>query len=149
MSLPFYSISYFRILFIISILFCCEATLVGLILLPFWINFRYCTYPVALHERLLGWIPISCECLLQNEKERGDGLWNLIWSPGGFCSVAVAELCLFSQLTNGIISSEFRLLLALSLQSFSLSALFFYIYLSISSSLVHSAPCTQGLKQHG
>lgn len=129
--------------------FAMKTSLFVLILLLFWVNFRYCKYPVALHERLLGWILISCRCLLWNEQASEDGLWNLIWSPGGFCSVVVADLCLFSQLTNGIISSEFKLLLALSAQSFSLSALFFYIYLSISSSLVHSAPCTQGLKQHG
>lgn len=67
--------------------FAMKTSLFVLILLPFWVNFRYCKYPVALHERLLGWIPISCRCLLWNEQASEDGLWNLIWSPGGFCFV--------------------------------------------------------------
>lgn len=73
---------------------------------------------------------------------------------GGFCSVALLLLvcvCLSCQLTNWIISSEFKPLLPLPLQSFSLFALLFYISLSIYVSPFSRSLCSQrqDLKQHG
>lgn len=107
-----------------------KTSLVVLVLLPFWVNFRYWKYPVAPHEWLLGWILISCRCLLWNKKASKDGIWILDWSPGCFCSDA--DLWLFSHLTNGIILSEFKLLLALSLQSFfALGPLLFHLSLHL------------------
>lgn len=76
------------------------------------------------------------------------------------CSSLCMSVCLFCQLTNWIISSEFKPLLPLPLQSFSLSALLFTslslsfsarlsLYLSLIPSLVSLCSQHQDLKQHG
>lgn len=93
---------------------------------------------MTLPERLLigGRITVSCRCLFRNEKGKRGWVMEPHQVTGGLLLCCCGwSLPLLSARTNWIISSELKLLLPLSLQSFSLSAPFFT---SISPSLLPS-----------